>query len=505
MSSTQPWGAELPGSDVALAGARLKGKRAPVVERFSFGKILFRFGRLFARTGIRLALIQSLVVLASFAVAGYVSQLAIEKINSDQMRREIQGEMASMEVEYRSFGPVHLPKTVVRRTNLWRGFDYRLVSADRRSVVGKLPAAEGPGWSMVRQDGPGDVHFLALTTRLPDGSYLSIGQNLATARKEASGVAWVLSASGLLGVILCLGTSYLFSRGAWRRIEELVRSAKAVAGGQLDARVATPASNVRDDLDELGGSFNHMLDRLEDLIGQVRQVSSDIAHDLRTPLSRVRQRLDKLRHCPDDKRAEMIALIEADLDNVLIMFAAILRLAEIESEGPDNGGGSFDLGELVRRMADTYRPDIEAEGRALTIEAEPAVIDGDAGLVAQAIANLFDNVLRHTPPGTAVAIRAACRNGVSILSVSDRGPGVPVEYREQVLRRHWRLASHRPGSGSGLGLAIVAAIARKHRAHLTLADACPGLAVTLTFPAVAGRRPDSAAGWRTERDWPEHA
>jgi len=444
-----------------------------------------RFNRLFARTGIRLALIQSLVVLSSFVVAGYISQIAIEKINSDQMRREVQGEMVSLEVEYRSFGPIHLPRTVARRTNLWRGFDYRLASADGRSVVGDLPSPPKPGWSTVQKDGPGDAHpyFLVLTKRLPDGSLLSIGQNLATARKEAAGVAWVLCASGFLGVILCLGISYLFSRGAWRRIEALVSSAKAVAGGQLDARVSHPGGRVRDDLDELGSSFNFMLDRLEDLIAQVRQVSSDIAHDLRTPLSRVRQRLDKLRDCPSDRHLEEIALIEADLDRVLAMFAAILRLAEIESEGPETGDSPFDLAQLVQRMADTYKPDIEAEGRVLTIDVEPALVDGDAGLMAQAIANLLDNVLRHTPPCTGAAIRAARHDGVSILSVSDRGPGVPAEYREQVLRRHWRLAAHRPGSSSGLGLAIVAAIARRHRARLVLTDARPGLAVTMIFPA----------------------
>jgi signal transduction histidine kinase len=256
-----------------------------------------------------------------------------------------------------------------------------------------------------------------------------------------------------------------------------------VGAGQLSTRVPTHDGFASDDLDELGGAFNVMLDRLEELIRQVKQVSSDIAHDLRTPLSRVRQRLDKLRRSEDDAQARLraINLIEANLDEVLSMFAALLRLAEIECEGPSGRDGPIDLSGLVQRMAETYTPDIETRGGALTVAVKPVAIRGDAGLITLAIANLLDNVLRHTPPDTAVRMCFEEKNGLAILSVGDGGPGVPEQYREMVLRRHWRLAPHRPGSSSGLGLAIVAAIARRHRARLTLTDACPGLTVTLAF------------------------
>jgi signal transduction histidine kinase len=260
--------------------------------------------------------------------------------------------------------------------------------------------------------------------------------------------------------------------------------AKAVAGGQLDARVST-AGVGSDDVDALGGAFNSMLERLEALIAQVRQVSSDIAHDLRTPLTRVRQRLDQLRCLDDDAPARHLAItrIEADLDDLLGMFSALLRLAEIESDSAGARDDRFDLVELARHVADTYTPDIEACGRVLTVELAPAVVCGDARLITQAIANLLDNAMRHTPARTPISIRTGLENGAPVLSVTDRGPGVPAEHRELVLQRYKRLDSSRRGKGSGLGLALVAAIARRHRARLTLTDAAPGLTVTLTFAA----------------------
>jgi signal transduction histidine kinase len=448
--------------------------------------VRWRPGGLLARTGTRLALFQSLVVVLAFVMAGYISQFAIARISHEQMRKAVEGEVRSLEVEYQQFGSSHLPQTVARRSRLWRGFDYRWTSPDGRSGVGVLPATRVSGWATVRRDPSdrrsGSDRFLVLTERLPDGAALSVGQNLSAADNESAAVSRSLIVSGLLGVGFCLTASYLFSRGTWRRIDDLARLAKAVAGGQLDARVSTHGVG-RDDLDELGGAFNLMLERLEALIAQVRQVSSDIAHDLRTPLTRVRQRLDQLRRLDDDGPARRLAItrIEADLDDLLGMFSALLRLAEIESDSAGDRDDRFDLVELARHVADTYTPDIEACGRVLTVELEPAIICGDARLITQAIANLLDNAIRHTPARTPISIRTGLENGAPILSVTDRGPGVPAEYRELVLQRYRRLDSSRGGKGSGLGLALVAAIARRHQARLTLTDAAPGLTVTLIF------------------------
>ena len=424
----------------------------------------------------------------AFAVAGYSSHVEIDRINSGHMRKTILGEKVSLEEEYRQFGSDHLPATVARRTRLWRGFDYRWTSADGARAVGLLPPT-AEGWSIARRDQPGaggrSGRFLVFGERLPDGSTLEVGQNLADGRSETVAVTQALIASGVLGVTFCLAASYLFSRGVWRRVEDLVRSAKAVAAGQLDARVRLRSGDSPDDLDELAHAFNVMLDRIGELLAQVRQISSDVAHDLRTPLTRVRQRLDRLRHsldAPAAVRLEAIGRIEADLDEVLSTFSALLRLAEIESDERAATTAPVDLAEVVQRLAETYRPDITSTGRTLTVDVEPAVICGDAQLITQAIANLIDNILHHTPPGTPVAMSARVDNGAAALSITDRGPGVPAECRELVLQRCRRLDPSRPGSGAGLGLTIVAAIARRHGARLDLADAKPGLSVVMTFP-----------------------
>ena len=443
--------------------------------------------RLLLRTGARLALVQSLVVVLAFVMAGYFSHLAIDAISREQMRKVVMGETVSLEAEVRAKGGARLPHTVTKRTQLWRGFSYRLTGAGGTTVAGDLPGrAFVPGWSTPCGQADGRrVCFLAYTERMADGAVLSVGQDMSAADSQADAVDRVLFVSGLIGVGFCLAASYLFSRGVWRRVASLVASAKAVAGGRLDVRVRAGGEAVRDDIDELGAAFDVMLDQLETLVAQVRQVSTDIAHDLRTPLTRVRQTLEGLRGDLQGGAAaprKAVDQIERDLDEVLRIFAALLRLAEIEGEDYAVCEGPVDLAQLVGRMAETYRPDIESSGRTLAVDAQPAVVRGDAQLIAQAVANLLDNALRHTPPGTPIAMSVRPAGRSAELAVVDRGAGVPAEYREMVLRRFKRLEASRSGAGSGLGLAIVAAIARRHGAQLTLGDAHPGLSVVLAFP-----------------------
>ena len=443
--------------------------------------------RLLLRTGARLALVQSLVVVLAFVLAGYFSHLAIDAISREQMRKVVMGETVSLEAEFRAKGGARLPHTVTKRTQLWRGFSYRLTGAGGTTVAGDLPGrAFVPGWSTPCGQADGRrVCFLAYTERMADGAVLSVGQDMSAADSQADAVDRVLFVSGLIGVGFCLAASYLFSRGVWRRVESLVASAKAVAGGRLDVRVRAGGEAVRDDIDELGAAFDAMLDRLETLVAQVRQVSTDIAHDLRTPLTRVRQTLEGLRGDLQGGAAappKAVDQIERDLDEVLRIFAALLRLAEIEGEDYAVCEGPIDLAQLVGRMAETYRPDIESSGRTLAVDAQPAVVRGDAQLIAQAVANLLDNALRHPPPGTPIAMSVRSAGRSVELAVVDRGAGVPAECREMVLRRFKRLEASRSSAGSGLGLAIVAAIARRHGAQLILGDAHPGLSVVLAFP-----------------------
>jgi signal transduction histidine kinase len=284
----------------------------------------------------------------------------------------------------------------------------------------------------------------------------------------------------VIGLLL----SYLLARGALRRVYGVVAAARAVSGGQMTVRAPRRKALLPDDIDELGSSFNAMLDEIATLVERVRWVSTDIAHDLRTPLTHVRQKLERIRAVAQDDPQVLAAAkdVESDVDELLRTFDAMLRLAEIES-GPLAGRFKpVDLAELAGRIADAYRPDIEASGRRLSLKAPPATAEGDADLIAQALANLVENALRHTPPGTHIELAVETIDGRPSLRVSDDGPGIPEEKRQDALRHFYRLEASRTTPGSGLGLAIVAAVASRHRAELKLDDAGPGLTVRLIFP-----------------------
>ncbi|HWA23942.1 MAG TPA: ATP-binding protein, partial [Caulobacterales bacterium] len=249
------------------------------------------------------------------------------------------------------------------------------------------------------------------------------------------------------------------------------------------ARPPSPRERNRDDLDELTAAFVEMLERVESLVFSVRQVSTDVAHDLRTPLSHVRQLLDVARDENADMGRRVAAIDAADdrLIDVMRTFDAMLRLAELESGAALTQAAPVNLGEIVDRVVDAFRPDIEASGRKLETHIKQVIVHADKDLLSQAIANLIESAVRHTPEGSTITVKATSEAGGAGLIVQDNGPGIPASEREAVLGRFYRLERSRSSAGTGLGLSIVAAIAKMHRATLSLEDAAPGLLVRLQF------------------------
>ncbi len=437
------------------------------------------------RTGVRLALVQALVLISALGIAGYLSQASSSLIARHAVETRVLGEMASMKAELVQRGAAHLPHTVAKRSRLWHGFEYRLAGPDGRWRAGELPAGgRARGWSTVIDRHSRAPHrILAYGSPLPDGSTLWVGQDLTADVEQAAIVTRTLIWCGAAGVLAGLIASYLFMGSAWRRVSALARAAHEASTGDLGVRVRTRQGGPRDDIDDLGVAFNTMLAEIVALMGQAREVSTAIAHDLRTPLTRVRQRLERLRRAAVDAPdlLKQMEQIDLDLEELLRSFDAMLRLAEIEN-ATDAGVGPVDIGDVAARVAEAYRPDIEESGRQLCTRLEPVSIRADRQLISQAVANLLDNAVRHTPEGTPIEIGVERRAEGAALFVLDHGPGVPADQRAAVLQRFRRLDRSRAGSGSGLGLAIVAAIARRHGAALELADAGPGLKVELTFP-----------------------
>jgi len=435
---------------------------------------------LMARTGVRLALVNAAVVLAAFILAGCMALLSIQHLSRENIRDHVYGEVVSLDDEFVQKGAVHLRHTIAKRERLWRGFDYRLTDPQGVYRGGRLPSGVGPGWTDLRV---GSRTFLVFSRRLPDGGLLTVGQDLTAASGQMASTARSLLVFGGLGVGFCLLTSYLFNRQAWRRIGAIADAARQVADGRLDVRAPVRRGRRRDDLDELGQMFNGMLERIEVLLDQLRQVSVDIAHDMRTPLTRVHQKLERVRAgaARDPALLAEIRGVEDDIAEVLRTFDALLQLSEI---GGQSGGPSdprIDLGEVAERVAEAFRPDIEDSGRRLEVDCASAHLHGDGQLLAQVVSNLLENSLRHTPVGARVRVEVRHQRGHVALCVSDDGPGVALADREAVLKPFVRLEPSRHTPGSGLGLSIVSAIAARHGASLSLNDARPGLGVELAF------------------------
>ncbi len=449
-----------------------------------------RISRVFASTGVRLAIIQVALLITVFALAGALTKISVKLIYRHELHTRILGEVSALEAILREKGLAEVIESIGQEERQPGGLEYRLTGPDGGFLGGDLPATGArPGWAYLDWDDavvPGRPFqdLIVYTQPLPDHSTLTVGQDLSEESKLRHALERTLFWCGAAGAGLGLALSYLLTRGALRRVEGVVATARAVSSGKMGVRAPTRAALIPDDIDELGTTFNTMLDEIATLVSRVRWISTDIAHDLRTPLTHVRQKLERIkagaRTNPDVLAAARD--IESDVDELLRVFDAMLRLAEIEN---DAGGGNprpTDLAEVAGRLADAYRPDIEASGRALHVTLAPAIIEGDADLLGQAIANLLENAMRHTPLGADIQLRVAAGPEGASLSVSDNGPGVPADQREAVLQRFHRLETSRTTPGSGLGLPIVAAIAGRHGASLTLSDAAPGLAVSLVFP-----------------------
>ena len=312
--------------------------------------------------------------------------------------------------------------------------------------------------------------------------YAFVGRDLFEVRRSEREVlvtfAGVLAASVLLAGACGLWLSSRYLRG----IDAISDTCRVIMTGDLRERVT--ARRRGGELARLAATVNGMLDRIQALMEALRQVSDDIAHDLRTPLTHLRHSLERAQTeaiSPQDyERAIEQAIAEAD--QLLDMFAALLRIARIEGGAQREAFAPFDLGELLAQAFSMYRPLMEDTGHPASMTAQPGVVvNGDRQLVLHLITNLLDNTVHHTPEGAGVVGWAGLRDGAPALIIADTGPGVPGVDLERVLRRFYRLEKSRMTPGHGLGLSMASAIAQLHDAEISLSDNGPGLRVTIKF------------------------
>jgi signal transduction histidine kinase len=324
---------------------------------------------------------------------------------------------------------------------------------------------------------------------LSNGYWLLVGadtsERASLLRSFGIATAWGIAFTAL-GVWL-LGAAY--ARRTARRVRDYATTCETIIQGDLTQRLRVDGS--RDEFDALAVAVNAMLDRIEQQTTTLRAAFDSIAHDLRTPLYRLRVRLEEaqLRADLPSEAHELVTPALEELDRVQRTLATLLQIARAEASGVTTHGDSVDLAALAANMVELYAPGMRAGGLEVTLNApEPAQLVGNRQLLAQLITNLLENALKYVPPGGHVEVRV--RNtpeGVS-LSVADNGPGIPADERAAALRPFVRVGdANSKATGSGLGLSLAAAVARLHRAQLTLGDNAPGLVVHCEFPAATRR------------------
>jgi signal transduction histidine kinase len=292
-------------------------------------------------------------------------------------------------------------------------------------------------------------------------------------------------------LILLLGTAggALMSRNMLRRLDVINRTSGEIIAGDLTRRV--PMTGSGDEFDVLAENLNRMLDRIERLMKGLREVTDSVAHDLRTPLNRLRNRLEEsvARLNASGAQAGEIERAIAETDHLIATFNALLLIAETDAGTTRAAMSALDLAEVAADVTELYEPLAEERKVALTrILSAAVVIEGNRSLIAQALANLVDNAIKYTPAGGRVYIRAAAAGEGVELSVADSGPGIPQADRPRVTERFVRLEASRNSPGTGLGLSLVVAVAHFHKAELILEDNAPtGLKAVLRFPRVAIR------------------
>ena len=323
---------------------------------------------------------------------------------------------------------------------------------------------------------------LASVFVLPGGYRLLVGRDMRDVATFRARITRTLAWSALLTLALGIAGGVLMTRNMLRRVEAVNRTSERIIHGDLAQRV--PVSGSGDEFDQLAANLNAMLDKIERLMIGMRQVTDNVAHDLRTPLTRLRARLEvTLLEKPDAQLyADALRDTITEADRLLGTFNALLSIAEAEAGSRRDAWSIVDLAEIARTVAELYEPVADESGLRLLIETDDSLpVRGDRHLLSQALANLLDNALKYSPAGK-IMLRAHRQDDVTRIEVADDGPGIPADRREAVFDRFVRLEGSRSTPGNGLGLSLVRAVARLHGGACWLEDNGPGLKAVITIP-----------------------
>ncbi len=453
-----------------------------------------RTGRLLRTATFRRALIYMapfgvlLVILFGFLYLG-----TIELIDQ-QTNATVEAEVRGLAEQYSERGLDRLTEVVAERSGSKgeKGSIYLLTGPDLLPLAGNLNAwpanaTEKDGWlsfEVERNDhGVTTTHEVrAKPFRLQGGFRLVVGRDMAERSAFQEVIAKTLAVALVITMLLAVAGALFLSHKLLERVEAVAETSRRIVRGDLAGRV--PLEGSGDEFDRLSASLNEMLEQIEQLMIGMRAVTDSLAHDLRSPLTRLKGRIEVALRGPRDAECYRDTLegTIADADAILATFTALLAITEAEAGTARAAMTRLELGELARAALELYEPLAEGKDLALEVAIEDGVaIVGHAQLLAQSVANLLDNAIKYTPAGGSILLAVRSAGERAELVVADSGPGIPPEDRERVLERFVRLDASRTSPGSGLGLSLVAAVAKLHRASLALDDNAPGLRVTASF------------------------
>jgi signal transduction histidine kinase len=467
-------------------------------------------GKLFRTTTFKLTLVY-LTVFALFAafLLGYFA-LNTRRLITEQITETVNAEITGLSEQYRIGGIRRLVIVVDARARRPGSSLYLVTTFNGDALAGNVTALapgilDNPGWTetayrrLDEAEGPArpaqQAHpeHLALVRvfQLPGGFRLLVGRDLEERERLYRIVLSAGRWSVAIVIVLGLAGGLFVTRRVLRRVDAMTETTKTIMEGDLGGRL--PVAGTGDELDRLAQNLNAMLERIEALMQGLKEVSDNIAHDLKTPLTRLRNHAEQaLRAAGND--AEYRAALEATIeesDGLIRTFNALLMIARAESGQARDDMNEFDAAEIAHDVGELYEPLAEEKGIALKVEAEvPARLKGNRELISQALANLVDNAIKYVAPpaepanGVApeIVVQALNSGDRILLTVADTGPGIPETDRGHVVERFVRLEQSRSQPGSGLGLSLASAVARLHGGELTLEDNHPGLKSVIALP-----------------------
>ncbi|MDD5274631.1 MAG: HAMP domain-containing sensor histidine kinase [Methylovulum sp.] len=450
---------------------------------------------LIGTTSFKLSALYLGLFLCSFAAIGISVYFLTVHSLEQQLKNGIETEAARLQGEYDADGMAEL-KNEIAENGRGSSYAYGLINQHGQLLAGNLthfnPSA---GWqtlprSQVLQNTAGDDKFYIYVIPLPENAWLAVSHTGETIQKTGAAIIEAFLSGIALVIMLGVAGGFYLSRAFLKKINAITNATETIIAGDLQHRL--PVAKNHDELDKLALLVNRMLDKIGALIENVQQVSNDIAHDLRTPISRLQFRLEDALNKPlsPTQYQEQIALAITEVDGILATFSALLRIAQIESGSRRSGFKQVNLSEIATAVTEALSPVAEEQSKTIRMIISPDInLTGDKELLTQLVFNLLENAIGHTPKQTQIELNLHVTSKRIELVIADNGPGIAEVYRQKVLQRFYRLEQSRSTAGNGLGLNIAAAIVDLHDGTLALSDNQPGLKLVVSFPSNAFPKP----------------